>query len=82
MQKSDGETAKRIIGTVLAYAPLPKVQSRSKNVIKRMHSDKKKQNGHVHFILPRQIGEVEIVSDVPDRAVQQAVEEIRYLSQL
>jgi hypothetical protein len=33
-------------------------------------------------VLPLQIGEVEIVSDVPDRAVQQAVEEIRYLSQL
>jgi 3-dehydroquinate synthase len=82
MQKSDGETARRIIGTVLAYAPLPKVQSRSKNVIKRLRSDKKTRNGHVHFVLPRQIGEVEIVSDVPDRAVQQAVEEIRYLSQL
>jgi 3-dehydroquinate synthase len=82
MQKSDGETARRIIGTVLAYAPLPKVQSRSKNVIKRLRSDKKTRNGHVHFVLPLQIGEVEIVSDVPDRAVQQAVEEIRYLSQL
>ncbi len=40
------------------------------------------QNGKVHFVLPRQIGEVEIVNDVPDRAVHQAVEEIRYLSQL
>src|SRR5205085_9701243 len=55
MQKSDGETAKRIIGTVLAYAPLPKVQSRSNDVINRMHSDKKAQNGHVHFVLPRPI---------------------------
>ncbi len=82
MQRSDGDTAKRIIGTVLAYAPLPKVQSRAKNVIKRLRSDKKTTNGKVHFILPKQIGEVEIVSDVPDRAVHQAVEEIRYLSQL
>ena len=82
MQRSDGDTAKRIIGTVLAYAPLPKVQSRAKNVIKRLRSDKKTTNGKVHFVLPRQIGEVEIVNDVPDRAVQQAVEEIRYLSQL
>lgn len=82
MQKSDGDTARRIIGTVLAYAPLPKVQSRAKNVIKRLRSDKKTTNGKVHFVLPRQIGEVEIVNDVPDRAVHQAVEEIRYLSQL
>jgi 3-dehydroquinate synthase len=82
MQRSDGDTAKRIIGTVLAYAPLPKVQSRAKNVIKRLRSDKKTTNGKIHFVLPRQIGEVEIVNDVPDRAVQQAVEEIRYLSQL
>jgi hypothetical protein len=33
-----------------------------------------------HFILPTKIGEVEVVSDVPERAVIQAVDELRYLS--
>jgi hypothetical protein len=35
----------------------------------------------VHFILPREIGSVDVVTEVPERAVLQAVEELRYLSQ-
>jgi len=38
-------------------------------------------DGKVHFILPREIGKVDISNDVPERAVLQAVEELRYLSQ-
>ena len=82
MQRSDEETAKRIIATVLAYAALPKIESRTKNVLKRLQSDKKTVNGIVHFVLPRKIGDAEVVPNVPQRAVQQAIEEIRYLSQL
>jgi len=37
-------------------------------------------NGIAHFVLPKEIGCVEIASDVPERAVVQAVEELRYLS--
>ena len=81
MQKTDAETARRIISSVLAYAPLPRVESRGKQVVKRLCSDKKTLNGVVHFVLPLELGKVEIVSDVPERAVVQAVEELRYLSQ-
>ncbi|HWR14527.1 MAG TPA: 3-dehydroquinate synthase [Terriglobales bacterium] len=81
VQKTEPETARRIISTVLAYAPLPKVESRGKQVIKRLASDKKTIDGKVHFILPTEIGKVEIVNEVPERAVIQAVEELRYLSQ-
>jgi 3-dehydroquinate synthetase len=49
-------------------------------VLKRLQSDKKTRQGVVHFVLPRQIGRVEIVSDVPAAAVRLAVEEIRKLS--
>src|SRR5207248_4237152 len=80
MQKTSAETAQRIIAAVLAYAPLPKVTARGKSVAKRVHSDKKTTDGVVHFVLPKEIGEVEIVADVPDRAVVQAVEESRYPS--
>ena len=38
-------------------------------------------NGIVHFILPIEVGKVEVVPDVPERAVIQAVEELRHLSQ-
>jgi 3-dehydroquinate synthase len=81
MQKTDSRTAQRIISAILAYAPLPKVDVRSKAVLKRLGRDKKTMDGKVHFILPTQIGQVEIEADVPERAVLQAVEEIRYLSQ-
>ncbi len=81
MQMADAETARRIISSVLAYASLPKVESRGKRIAKRLAHDKKTTNGVVHFVLPREVGKVEIVPDVPEKAVIQAVEELRYLSQ-
>lgn len=81
MQKTDPEIAQRIISTVLAYAPLPKVNSRGRKIMKRLKTDKKTLNGVVHFVLPTKLGSVDIVNDVPERAVVQAVEELRYLSQ-
>jgi hypothetical protein len=35
----------------------------------------------VHFILARDIGEVEIATDVPESVVLQAIEELRAISQ-
>lgn len=81
MQKTQGETARRIISTVLAYASLPKVEPHGKRIVKRLAADKKTVNGVVHFVLPTELGKVEIANDVPERAVIQAVEELRYLSQ-
>jgi len=66
---------------VLAYASLPEVDVRPKSIFRRLANDKKTLEGKVHFVLPRDIGEVEIVSDVPERAVLQVVEELRNLSQ-
>ena len=40
--------------------PLPEVQSRSRNILGLLKSDKKTRNGVVHFVLPREIGKVEI----------------------
>ena len=81
MQKSDADTARRIISSVLAYAALPKVVPRGKRIVRRLAHDKKTTNGIVHFVLPIEVGKVEVVPDVPERAVIQAVEELRYLSQ-
>ncbi len=81
LQKTDTEIARRIISLILAYAPLPKVSARGKSIVRRLRNDKKTMDGVVHFVLPRQIGEVEIVPDVPEQAVVQAVEELRTLSQ-
>ena len=81
LQKTDAETARRIISAVLAYAPLPPVTSRSRNIARRLRADKKTVNGNVHFVLPVEIGRVEIVRDVPERAVLHAIDELRTLSQ-
>ncbi len=81
MQKTDSDTARRIISAVLAYATLPKVEPRGKKIAHRLQADKKMLDGRLQFILPRSIGAVEVVPDVPERAIVQAVEELRYLSQ-
>lgn len=81
MQRTDAELARRVISQVLAYAPLPKVDVKGKRIAKRLLADKKTRNGVVHFVLPVELGKVEVVPDVPERAVIQAVEELRYLSQ-
>jgi 3-dehydroquinate synthase len=78
--KLDGVTAERIRTVILGFGTLPRMKFQTTGVLKRLHSDKKTRQGVVHFVLPSQIGKVEIVSDVPAAAVRSAVEEIRKLS--
>jgi 3-dehydroquinate synthase len=80
MQKTAAPTAQRIIAAVLAYSPLPKVNVRAKSVVKRLAMDKKSRNGVPHFILPVEIGKVEISNEVPPDMVMHALDEVRYLS--
>jgi 3-dehydroquinate synthetase len=49
-------------------------------VINLIRSDKKTEAGVVHFVLPKKIGQVEIVKDVPERAIAAAMAEIRQAS--
>jgi 3-dehydroquinate synthase len=79
--KLDGKDAERISVATREVGRLPKLDVRARNVARRLHADKKTRNGKVHFVLPTEIGKVEIVSDVPEKAVLAAVEEIRELSQ-
>lgn len=81
MQVTDSLTAQRIIGLVRAYAPLPRVEVNSEGIAKRLLSDKKTVGGVPHFVLPTEIGKVEVVNTVPERAVIHAVEEIKKLSE-
>src|SRR5437763_5103984 len=78
--RSDSVTAGRIADAVLSLGRLPEVNVSAKKVLGRLQNDKKTQNGVVHFILPREIGKVEVASDVPERAVLDSVEELRRLS--
>jgi len=80
LQRFPLEQAQRMIGLVLAYAALPRVEVRPRAIFRRLASDKKTLDGQVHFVLPRRIGEVEVATDVPERAVLEVVEELRNLS--
>ena len=76
----DIHTARRISDAVIGLGPLPKVEVRSRNILRRLRADKKTRDGIPHFVLPREIGKVEIVNDVPEQAVIGAVDELRRLS--
>ncbi len=76
----DSVTAGRIMNAVLGLGELPRVNIKTANILKRLKFDKKTRQGVVHFILPREIGKVEITSDVPETAVRSAVEEMRKLA--
>ncbi len=79
-RRIDSATAQRVISTALAYARLPRVSTRPRNILRRMQADKKTRDGVVHFVLPSAIGKVEIVSSVPERTVLEAVEGLRELA--
>jgi 3-dehydroquinate synthetase len=48
--------------------------------LKLIQSDKKTENSVVHFVLPKEIGKVEIVNNVPENAINAALAEIRQMS--
>jgi 3-dehydroquinate synthase len=78
--KLDSVTAGRITNSVLGFGRLPRMKFQTASILKRLRSDKKTRQGVVHFILPREIGKVEITSDVPKAIVRSAVDEIRKLA--
>jgi 3-dehydroquinate synthase len=79
--RTDSITAGRIADAVLSLGKLPELKVSARKILARLQADKKTQNGTVHFVLPREIGKMEIASDVPDKVVLTAVEELRRLSQ-
>lgn len=68
--------ASRISERILSYGALPKVNAQSRDILRLLRSDKKTVNGVVNFVLPREIGRVEVVSDVPEELVVDVVNEL------
>lgn len=79
-RRAKPEVAQKIVSAVLTYSPLPPVTVRGAQIVQRIRSDKKTVGGKTHFVLPVEIGKVTIRDDVPELAVERAVEELRYLS--
>lgn len=80
--KLDGSSAQRVRNVTLGLGRLPKLDVRGRAIVRRLGSDKKTRNGKVHFVLPVRIGQAEVVNDVPEDVVLEAVEEIRRLSKV
>jgi len=78
--KLDSVTAGRISNSILGFGRLPRMELKTANILKRLRSDKKTRQGVVHFVLPREIGKVEIASDVPEAIIRSAIDEIRKLA--
>ncbi len=76
----DNNVARRISDAVLGLGKLPKVEARSREIVGLLQGDKKTRNGVVHFVLPLEIGKVEIVNDVSEKVIVAAVDELRRLS--
>jgi 3-dehydroquinate synthase len=77
---TDAVTAGRIADAVLRLGRLPVVNVSPRKILARLQADKKTQNGVVHFILPREIGKVEVTGDVPEAAIVDSVEKLCRLS--
>lgn len=78
--RTDSVTAGRIADAVFSLGRLPELNVSTSKILARLQSDKKTQNGVVHFVLPREIGKVEISGEVSESAVVTALEELRRLS--
>jgi 3-dehydroquinate synthase len=70
----------RICDAIHAWGALPAVNVQTAKALKLLQSDKKTESGKVHFVLPREIGKVEIVKNVPERVIASALAEIRRAS--
>jgi 3-dehydroquinate synthase len=71
--------ASRIRQRMLSFATLPEITAKSRDLLRLLRSDKKTHNGVVHFVLPMRIGNVEIVGDVPEALILEALNELRSL---
>jgi 3-dehydroquinate synthase len=68
------EDGAQIINAVERYGPIPSLAGiAAERIAAHLVKDKKTIQGSVHFVLPRRIGEVDVVSGVDDRAVLAAI---------
>lgn len=64
-----------MLDVINRYGPVPPVTGiAAGNLLARLAHDKKAVLGTVHFVLPVRIGEVKIVSGIPERTVLEAIQ--------
>jgi 3-dehydroquinate synthase len=70
----------RVRDASLGWGSLPNVNLTASKAMSLIRSDKKTESGVVNFVLPKEIGKVEVVNQVPEAVVASALAEIRRLS--
>jgi 3-dehydroquinate synthase len=80
MRFSNNRTFDRVRDASLAWGSLPRINLTSSKAMSLIRSDKKTESGVVNFVLPKEIGKVEVVGRVPETAIASALAEIRRLS--
>jgi 3-dehydroquinate synthase len=68
------EECAEMLETIGNYGPIPPLHGiSSENLFARLMHDKKTIQNKIHFVLPVRIGEVKVVSGVPEPAVKEAI---------
>jgi 3-dehydroquinate synthase len=68
------EECAEMLQTIRHYGPIPPLDGiPSENLLARLLHDKKTIQSMVHFVLPVRIGEVKVVSDIPEPLVLEAI---------
>lgn len=78
--RCDRDVYERIVSAILNWGKLPAVTLQTDKALRLLQSDKKTERGVVNFVLPAEIGKVEIVKNVPQAAIAAALAEIRQAS--
>jgi 3-dehydroquinate synthase len=66
---------KAIIDAIAQYGPVPPTAGISaERLLARLRSDKKTLQGAVHFVLPERVGQVSVVSGIPEAVVLSAIQ--------
>ena len=72
---TSAEDCVEMLETIRQYGPVPPLDGiRAENLLARLAYDKKAVQGAVHFVLAERIGEVKVVSGVPQRTVLDAIQ--------
>jgi 3-dehydroquinate synthase len=67
--------ATAILDVIESYGPIPRLQGIQVDALqRRLTADKKTVHGRIHFVLPVEIGKVEVVSGIDEGRVKTAIE--------
>jgi 3-dehydroquinate synthase len=81
-RRLDADLAHRINEAILAVAGnLPPIEVDADTVLAHTATDKKAVAGVLHFVLPREIGRVDIVKNIPEAVIREALIDAADLSQ-